>query len=238
MKKRIKINGVIIFIAVLLMVAFPAIFLRQKYIGPNEELAEVFGIALIMLGQILRVSARGYKSEHSPKGQALIQTGPYKLVRNPMYLGILLIGTGMILVLFQWWVLAIFLVIFSVRYFVLILIEEKKLAAMFPQYSSYQRKVPRILPSWNILWDEDIRGYLPMRITWIKKEIGPILWILLATLFLETWEDIKEEGLKVYLRESALIVATIILFFCLVLYLSKRTAVNNKDDANKSGIDL
>ena len=90
MKKRLKINGFIMFIAVLLILIFPAIFFRKPGSYLYDSIMEIIGIVLILLGQFLRVSARGYKSEHSNNSRSLIQGGPYALVRNPMYLGILL----------------------------------------------------------------------------------------------------------------------------------------------------
>jgi len=189
-----------------------------------EEAIETFGIALMLMGQILRVSARGYKSEHSQDGSILIQSGPYAFVRNPMYLGILLIGIGIVLMVFKWWVALIFLAVFSIRYMVLTFKEEKKLKAVFGrQYEDYCKLVPRILPSLGAICNKDIREFLPLKISWLKKEICPILLVLFITLLIESWEDIKNEGFLIYLKESSGIFITIILFIGLVVYLSKRT---------------
>ncbi len=235
MKRRLKINGFIMFIAVLLTTTFPSIFFRHNSTGSLDEVAEILGITLILSGQIFRVSARGFKSEHSQNGRALIQGGPYALVRNPMYLGILLIGLGIVMVLFSWWVGCIFLLIFATRYFVLIFKEEKRLQVLFPlAYKDYCARVPRILPSLTMLFTMDIGVYLPLKLSWLRREIGSILAVLFIALFVESWEDIKAEGLRVYLREAALIGITIILFIGLVIYLSKRTESLGKDDTNKS----
>jgi len=224
MKGRIKINGIIITFAVLLISALPSFFLRSCPSNPMEEAIETFGIALMLMGQILRVSARGYKSEHSQDGSILIQSGPYAFVRNPMYLGILLIGIGIVLMVFKWWVALIFLAVFSIRYMILTFKEEKKLKAVFGrQYEDYCKLVPRILPSLGAIFNKDIREFLPLKISWLKKEICPILLVLFITLLIESWEDIKNEGFLIYLKESSGIFITIILFIGLVVYLSKRT---------------
>jgi len=224
MKKRLKINGIIIFIVMLLIVLFPTIFFRKELVGPLDEAMEVLGITFILLGQIIRVSARGYKSEHSQLGQALIQGGPYAFVRNPMYLGILLIGLGIVLIFFKWWVVAAFLLVFIIRYLLLIFKEEKKLSALFSvEYKEYQQAVPRILPSLKALFYRDIGEYLPLKWSWLKKEIGTLLAILFIVLLVESWKDIRAEGIKVYFKEAGFIAATIMLFICLVIYLNKRT---------------
>jgi protein-S-isoprenylcysteine O-methyltransferase Ste14 len=235
MKRRLKINGLIMSFVILLIAAFPHIFLRREHMGFFDEALEIFGVTFILLGQIFRVSARGYKSEHSSNGYLLIQGGPYALVRNPMYLGILLIGLGIVMILFHWWVVCIFLSVFVTRYLLLIFKEEKKLLAMFPEsYRDYQRKVPRILPALEVISQGDISAYLPLKLPWLKKEIGSILAVLLVTLFLESREDISKEGLRAYLDEAAVISITVILFIFLVIYLIKRTGNSHGNVSGKS----
>jgi len=195
MKRRLKINGLIIVLAIILFVLFPTVFLRRASAAYWDSFAKIFGIVFILLGQIFRASSRGYKSEYSQNGHSLIQTGPYALIRNPMYLGILFIGLGIVLMLFNWWVIVVFLGIFIWRYIILIFKEEKKLLAMFPQaYRDYQQKVPCLLPSPVTILQKDMAEYLPLKVTWLKKEIGSILVVLLIVLFWEGWKDVKSEG--------------------------------------------
>jgi protein-S-isoprenylcysteine O-methyltransferase Ste14 len=235
MKTRLKINGFIMFVVLLLISVFPSAFFRHGLMGSFDEAMEIFGIAFILLGQIFRASARGYKAEHSASGSALIQGGPYALVRNPMYLGILLIGLGIVLMLFWWWVIFIFLSVFTLRYLLLILREEKKLIAAFPQeYGEYRKKTPRLLPSISWLLGKDVSEYLPLKSAWLKKEIGSMLAVLLITILIESWEDVYNEGLRVYFREAIGIALTVILFICLVVYLSKRTEGQDVSDKSKA----
>jgi len=224
MKTRLKVNGVIIFIVMFLLIFFPAIFFRKEIVDPLDEIMEIAGITLILLGQVIRISARGYKSEHSQQSRALIRGGPYAFVRNPMYLGILLIGSGIVLIFFKWWVVAAFLLVFIIRYLLLIFKEEQKLSALFPgEYKEYQQAVPRILPSLKALFYRDISEYLPLKWRWLKKEIGSILVVLLVVLLVESWEDICAEGIRVYFKEAWLIAGVIIMFIFLAMYLNDRT---------------
>lgn len=238
MKRRIKVNGLIIFVMFLIIIIFPRVFLRSdRAENYFDEIVEIFGVGVMLLGQIVRVSSRGYKSEHSCNGHALIQGGPYALVRNPMYLGIILIGLGIVLMLFNWWVALIFLVIFSIRYVTLIVKEEKELLGFFPEeYPLYMKRSPRILPSIATLLSMDIAEYLPLKLSWLKKEIASIVAVLLLTLLLESWKDIRSEGLAEYLKEAMFISATIALFILMVIYLNSMTAQNkeNGSDKNKS----
>lgn len=235
MKTRLKLNGFIIFFSVLLVVIFPKIFFRNNRIDYIDDVAEMLGIALILLGQIFRVSARGYKAEHSQEGNALIQGGPYSLVRNPMYLGILMIGLGVMLMLFNWWAVSIFLVVFVIRYIFLIFKEEKKLMSIFPkECGEYYKRVPRrIIPSLSKLIKTDIAECLPVKLIWFKKEIGSILAVLLGTMLFESWQDIRSEGLRIYLKEAAGMVMIVMLFMIVIIYLSKRTMSRENNATNK-----
>jgi len=224
MKKRIKANGMIIFLAVLLLFLFPRAFMRINAGGVLEEAAKISGSALILLGQLLRVSGRGYKAENSQSGRVLLQGGPYSLTRNPMYLGILLIGIGVVLVLFKWWVAVVFVAIFIARYLLLIYREEKKLAAVFPaEYPSYCKNVPRLLPALNTLLKKDVSEYLPIKLSWVKKEIGSIVAVLLATLFLSSWMEIKYAGLSAFPKKSIYLLSAIIFFAGLTIYLNGKS---------------
>ena len=96
---------------------------------------------------------------------------------------------------------------------------------LFPQvYPDYCKKVPRILPSLAILSQKDISGYLPLKLSWVKKEIGSILAVLLITIFAESFEEIKSRGVKIYIVGMLEIVLVIALFIYLIYYLSRRTS--------------
>ena len=190
MKKRLKINGIIMSLAFIIILIFPAIFLRKPNLVVTfwDESAEIFGVSFILLGQLFRASARGFKAENSKEGNALVQGGPYSLVRNPMYLGILLIGLGVVVTLFNWWAIFIFLIVFAARYFPLILSEEEKLLKMFPgTYEAYCVRVPRMIPRSSSLVKESVREYLPVKAAWFRKEINSIIPLLILILLVFIW---------------------------------------------------
>ncbi|MFA5090228.1 MAG: isoprenylcysteine carboxylmethyltransferase family protein [Candidatus Omnitrophota bacterium] len=234
MKVRLKINGILISVTVLLVVFFPRVFIRVNSWGWPAEILKIFGISLILLGQVLRVSARGYKAQHSREGSLLIVGGPYLLVRNPMYLGIFLIGSGITLVLFKLWVAAVLMIIFVLRYLPLTFEEEKKLRKIFPQeYRQYESRVHRMLPSWQVLLSKNIGEYLPIQLPWIKKEIGSIFAVLFIVFFLRSSSSLNT-GLRVYLHEAAAIIGVLLLFIVLVIYLIRRTKYLYKNDSDRN----
>src|SRR3990167_1802669 len=116
MKPRIKIQGLSIFISIVI-----TIFLHKMLFPRWEgrlwnELFNFLGILLVLFGFLFRVSARGHKEERSSQGRSLVNDGPYALVRNPMYFGTLLIGIGAIAILFQFWTIFLFLAVFLLIY--------------------------------------------------------------------------------------------------------------------------
>lgn len=229
MKKRLKTNGSIIFFGVLLLVLFPKSFFRNDKPDSFYTVIEACGLTMILLGQLLRVSARGFKAEHSQEGGLLIKSGPYQLMRNPMYLGILLIGLGIVLVLFKWWVTGVFLLIFFFRYILLIYKEEEKLNTLFPDgFPAYKQQVPRLLPSLSVIFKTNITEYFPLKLSWLRKEIGSISTTLFVVLLLKSWEDIRNKGLKNYLKEAMVMLAVIIFFVLLIIHLSRQT--NEQDE--------
>ena len=81
--------------------------------------------------------------------EALVVRGPYRVVRNPMYLAVLCAILGWAVFLRSWWVLgyaAAFLL--AVTAFVAV-IEEPRLQRRFgAAYSDYRSRVPRWRPRW------------------------------------------------------------------------------------------
>lgn len=78
------------------------------------------------------------------RGQSVIATGPYAIVRHPMYFGTLFYVAGTSLVLGSWWGLAtvpLFALLLGIR----IGIEERTLRAGLEGYDDYARRVRRRL---------------------------------------------------------------------------------------------
>jgi protein-S-isoprenylcysteine O-methyltransferase Ste14 len=79
-------------------------------------------------------------------GQKVISTGPYALVRHPMYAGALVMLVGIPIALGSWWGLLVIMAMMPALIWRL-LDEEKFLARNLPGYEEYQRKVRyRLIP--------------------------------------------------------------------------------------------
>jgi len=232
MKKRIKVNGIFIFFTILICSFFIFKLIRHTP-GPWDDLVEIFGMGLILLGQLLRVSSRGYKAELSRSGHSLLTSGPYSLVRNPMYLGIILIGSGVVLFVFHPWVFAIFALIFILRYVHVIISEEKVLLNGFgEEYKDYMRRVPRLLPDPGFLLRTDIADCLPVKLSWFKRELPSILIVLCAALIVESWEDIRAGNQWTIVADLAVLLAIFLLYFIVIVFLAERYERITKENKN------
>ena len=81
------------------------------------------------------------------EGHTLIQDGPYRFVRNPIYLGMfgMLLATG--LAVAAWLPLLIAIVLFAVGTYIRVRSEERLLRQAFgPEFEAYARKVAALLP--------------------------------------------------------------------------------------------
>ena len=80
-------------------------------------------------------------------GHELITEGPYRVVRNPIYLGMfgIMIATG--LVLATWWALLVAIAVFLIGNQIRVKEEERLLGETFgQQFVDYAKRVPAFLP--------------------------------------------------------------------------------------------
>lgn len=112
------------------------------------------GSVISLLGELIRIWGVAYagsltRTTTSVKASQLITEGPFAYVRNPLYIGNILIylGFGIItLALFPYLQIAA-LIWFVFQYTLIISLEEDFLENKFGnQYSDYKKHVPRIFP--------------------------------------------------------------------------------------------
>lgn len=125
-------------------------FLYVHFFTPGEPIGwiaaavTVLGIALAIWARICL--GRNWSSAPAVKeGHALVTSGPYRLVRHPIYTGILLAALGSALTgsIFAIWILAAVAVVFYRR----IDKEERIMLELFPEaYRTYQSRTKRLIP--------------------------------------------------------------------------------------------
>jgi len=102
----------------------------------------IVGTVMAGLGILIRTLASG----HVQKNLVLTTTGPYSHVRNPLYLGSIIIGIGFTIAARDWWVAIAVILLFVVIYLPVIRSEEAFLRSQFRDYDAYARRVPSLLP--------------------------------------------------------------------------------------------
>jgi len=99
---------------------------------------------------ILGIAIRALASGNVQKDRVLTRTGPYAYVRNPLYLGSIVIGIGFAMAARDVWVVAVLVVFFVAIYLPVIRGEQNFLRRQFPEYAEYTEQVPSLVP--HTLW--------------------------------------------------------------------------------------
>lgn len=95
---------------------------------------------------LLGIILRGWAAGHLEKNIQLTTSGPFAWVRNPLYLGSLLIGIGFAFAAKDE-LLAVLIGIFFLGFYLPVIEEEERhLSALFPDYQNYQQCVPKLIP--------------------------------------------------------------------------------------------
>lgn len=135
-----------------LIIAFlAAFFIRIHRPWSDWPFWRVLSAVLVLLGLGIRALADGFAGRHTRteeiEAPRLSTGGPYSFVRNPIYVGSMVIGLGMVGLLASWIALIPYLAVFAVFYFAVIPAEEQFLRKTFGrQYQEYCQNVPRIRP--------------------------------------------------------------------------------------------
>jgi len=145
-----KIIMSIAILASLGLFIFCALDYRFRW-SPVPVYGVLIGDVLVALGLfvnllVFRENSYGGSTIETVADQKVIATGPYALVRHPMYVGVLIMIIGIPLALGSWWGLAIVALELPVLLW-RILDEEKLLKNTLPGYTEYTQKVQhRLVP--------------------------------------------------------------------------------------------
>ena len=165
-----KIRRIPLFIGAILLI----VFARPHSTGI------LIGLFLIFLGEMIRIWAAG----HLQKNEMLTVSGPYSYVKNPLYIGSILITAGFCILADNIYLLAAAFFMFCFHYIPYKKrVEGDRLKKIFGrQYEDYDEKVPEYLPRWT--------PYSKERVSWRFKsfiensEEGILLIIIAGTLLI------------------------------------------------------
>ncbi len=130
---KLRVPGGFILVAAFLWLSTPS----------RQSLAIGFPIAIA--GLLLR----GWAAGHLAKNTELASGGPYRFLRNPLYLGTLLAAAGLATAGRRWELAILFSAVFFLIYLPVIELEEQHLRKLFPSYAEYSARVPLLFPKWT-----------------------------------------------------------------------------------------
>jgi protein-S-isoprenylcysteine O-methyltransferase Ste14 len=131
----------------------PVPFLLIPLLVPGRQSARgwLVGAALILAGEMLRLSgvaaAGTVTRRRSRDVQRLVTYGVFSWMRNPLYVGNLLIWVGFVAGSGVLWFIPVAVALFLVEYTLIVRYEEGVLEAIFgAQYLEYKQRTPRWFP--------------------------------------------------------------------------------------------
>jgi len=162
---------------------------------------DAVGVILALLGQTCRALAIGSVDNIRRGGQrqriaadTLIRSGIYAHTRNPLYLGNLIILSGLLLIAnCRWWYLFVWPGFLGI-YYAIVCAEEEFLSWKFGQpYRDYLQTVNRFLPTLTGLRQSLVHSSFAWQRVF-RKEFGIFCSWLSSALVLLLWEQWEREG--------------------------------------------
>ena len=100
------------------------------------------GLPVSAFGMLLR----GWAAGHLAKNERLATSGPYAYLRNPLYVGTLLVAFGIVIASRSLLLAFLFAAVFVLVYLPVVELEEQHLRNIFPDYARYAAQVRRFVP--------------------------------------------------------------------------------------------
>jgi len=213
MKKRLYIDGALGWGMLVLTVVFlkwPESYVFNGRITDN--VLDAIGMIMVLKGCMFRLCARGHKREF-PRWD-LVTTGPYAVVRNPMYLGSFTIGLGYLLIAWPLWMIPIYAVGFYWRFNQEVKKEEEQLAGCHKDnYEAYCRKTPRVFPIYADAWKIKTRDVFNFEEILKTKDRWNLVLMPLGAMILDVIQEFRMFGGFDVMTSIGIFFVTIVIFY-------------------------
>jgi protein-S-isoprenylcysteine O-methyltransferase Ste14 len=170
-------------------IVFAAIIIENLVVGTKPRdlanLGDPYGLLgwlFVLVGLGLRSWAAGVLR----KDRELTVTGPYRLIRNPLYFGSFLMMTGFCVLLGDvdnfFLILAPVILLYTIK----VRQEERWLAGLFPEpFAAYLRRTPRFIP--RLAW-VDVRSPWNWAQWRASREYKALVATVIALVALKVWQ--------------------------------------------------
>ena len=206
------------------------VFLPGPRLLESDLAAALLGFAVALAGQIVRAGTIGLVyiirggRNRQVYAEDLVTEGVFAHCRNPMYVGNLLILSGMAIASNGWTTVLVAIPLTAFIYRAIVAAEEDFLRTRFgAEYDDYCRRVPRFLPRLDGIRETFANLQFRWRRVVVKEYGTPAAWIL-VWCGIVTWNLWRHGALAphpalVHLLEA--IVATAVLAWATVRFLKK-----------------
>ncbi len=129
----------------------PLLLLMFVAAEPNK-ISTTVGTAVVILGEMIRIYSVAFigsisRTRKDSLGHNLVMSGPFRYVRNPLYVGNFLITMGFATYAAQPWFIVLAALAFGFQYYCVVKYEETLLQAKFgEEYERYCQEVPAWIP--------------------------------------------------------------------------------------------
>jgi protein-S-isoprenylcysteine O-methyltransferase Ste14 len=171
-----------------------ALFLVRAGEAPSSMALVGLGTGLVVSAELVRLWAVRHigvvSRTRSDRLGPLVRTGPFAFVRNPLYLGNILLWVGFALTARLLWLVPVFIAVLGLAYHAIVQWEEQMLeSSCGDEFRAYASEVPRWIPvlrprrpspmrpphSWRETWFSE-RGTLAAigvgyLLLWIKSQV-------------------------------------------------------------------
>ena len=173
----------------------PFLLVALIFAVPQTQLI-VFGLLMIFSGEFMRLWGVSYAGAATRTREAgapeLVSNGPFAYVRNPLYIGNILIYVGAVVLSGVWfpYLAIIVFIFFYLQYTFIISHEEETLEDLFKDsYIEYKKNVPRFFPKFTAYKDKSNispqvkKAFRSERSTFIAMGFFLILFVLRIYFF-------------------------------------------------------
>jgi hypothetical protein len=161
----------------------------------------------LVMGVALRLWSNGY----AIKMGKLTTSGPYGVVRNPLYLGTMLIALGIVVLLREYWLGAIFAIVMGFTYRRTIMQEEKMLEERFgADYRDYKGSVPGLWPGLRVYAKGEKWPFSWQRL-WESREHKIVLWVIITVIAFELKKDLVVDRMPFSITQAGMITGLVLL---------------------------
>ena len=163
--------------------------------GWEGEFLRLAGYALLVCGCLWRIWCLIFIG--GTKDGVLTTSGPYSVVRNPLYVGSFLGVMGFGLAVRLPLLPLAFLLMFAALYPAVVANEEKRLEELFGEtYSRYRDMTPRWIPRWSLYTESESVPVSPAR---VRQGMFDAMWYLWAFAFVQVLDLLHRGALLPYL---------------------------------------